>query len=111
MNKLSSNIKKIALSLLVVGLAVGFSAFKSVESRALEQWHFKAGEPLSNADVPGSYELVTSPPQSCNNLPGKPCIVRFNNSDPSTPDLAAYLATFSGVDADIAAAAFAKRNN
>jgi hypothetical protein len=29
MNKLHSNFKKIALSLLVVGLAVGFSAFKS----------------------------------------------------------------------------------
>lgn len=111
MNKLSSNIKKIALSLLVVGLAVGFSAFKSVESRALEQWHFKAGEPLSNADVPGSYETVTSPPQSCNNIPGKPCIIQFNNSNPSTPDLAAYLATFSGVDADIAAAALVKRSN
>lgn len=111
MNKISSNIKKIALSLLVAGLAVGFSAFKSVESRTLEQWHFKAGEPLSNADIPGSYELVTSPPQTCNSIPGKPCIVEFNNANPSTPDLAAYLATFSGDDAAIAAAAVTKRNN
>lgn len=111
MNKISSNIKKIALSLLVVGLAVGFSAFKNTQKLALEQWHFKTGEPIGNARVPGSYELLSQIPEpTCNNFEVLPCVIQFNNSVPATSDLAEYLSGFAN-DADVVADTTSTRSN
>ena len=60
MNKISSNIKKIALSLLVVGLAVGFSAFnytKKSES-TVHRFYNKSGS--STPLVKTNYIFQTS---------------------------------------------------
>lgn len=109
LNKIKmKNYQKIAVALMVGASAIGFSAFTTNLNRATESWHFKNGRPLSDARVPGAYELSTG--VGCNDIPGKPCIIQFNNANPSTPNLASYLATFS-TDAAVANAAVNKRNN
>ncbi|WP_316778734.1 hypothetical protein [Pedobacter antarcticus] len=54
MNKLSSNIKKIALSLLVVGLAIGFSAFNDAKKSetTIHRFYNKSGSstPMNKAN-------------------------------------------------------------
>lgn len=106
------NFQKLALALFVGVMALGFSAFTSSNNLAVQQWHFKDGQPLSNANIASSYELVTSPPQDCDSEPGLPCIVQFTTST-STPNLSAYLASFTGANPQlqIANAAFVKRSN
>lgn len=71
MNTINSNIKKIALSLLVVGLAVGTQAFKNAEkvnkSKFANEWfELKEGVAITheNAIEPENYELVGSEPCS-----------------------------------------------
>lgn len=106
-----ANIKKLALGVLVALFAFGFSAFKSVENRSVERWHFRLSEPLANASEVSAYDEILEDEPTCNDNPGFPCIIEFNNSNAATPDLAAYLAQFSGNDAAIAASATTKRSN
>lgn len=104
------NLKKIAFGLLVAVLAVGFSAFTSAKKVNYEYWHFKTGSMLNDADQVSAYEAVTDPPQGCDEEENLPCILRVDTDNPSTPDLASYLASFPS-DAAIANAAFIKRSN
>lgn len=106
-----NNIKKFALGLMVAAFAFSFSAFTANQKLTIEQWHFKSGEPLANADNPSSYEMLSSiPTPSCPGDEVLPCVVEFDNQNPGTPDLASYLATFPN-DAAIAADAVSKREN
>jgi hypothetical protein len=106
-----NNIKKFALGLMVAAFAFSFSAFTANQKLTIEQWHFKSGQMLSNADNPASYEQLSSiPTPSCDGEEVLPCVVEFDNQNPSTPDLASYLATFPN-DAAIAADAVSKREN
>lgn len=102
------NFQKLGLGLMVGVMAIGFSAFTNANNFATEQWHFKDGRPLTDARTASAYEIASSP--TCNSNPGKPCIVQFNNSNPSTPNLAAYLSTFTS-NAAVASAAVAQRDN
>lgn len=102
--------KKVLLGVFALVLAFGASAFTSASNRATERWHFISGNPLTEARNAEAYELVSTPQQSCNTNPGKPCIIQFDNSNSSTPDLEAYLSTFSS-DADVALAAQVTRSN
>ena len=68
-----NNIKKIALSLLVVGLAIGFSAFKNAEHKnnaniLVPVWYTYIGEAPadgSTALVESNYELYTGEGEPC----------------------------------------------
>ena len=102
--------KKALLGAFALVLAFGASAFTTDLNRTTERWHFIDGSPLTDALSPAAYEPVGTPPQTCNNQSGKPCIIQFDNSNPSTPDLDAYLATFSTPTA-VANAAYVKRSN
>jgi len=65
MKKLSLNIKKIALSLLVVGLAVGFSAFEAESNklRAGDYVFYNRTQTINNPDLT-KYVFRSAP--SCN---------------------------------------------
>lgn len=87
--KTISNIKKTALSLLVVGLALGFSAFKSVETSVNEDARFATANYGYNATT-GLYQLISGPVDVVNNCApstGK-CAVIYSyptTTPPTTP--------------------------
>ncbi|RYZ26481.1 MAG: hypothetical protein EOP49_43375 [Sphingobacteriales bacterium] len=102
--------KKTALGLMVAIIAFAFSAFTSTEKVNYQYWHFKTGQMLGDADQTSAYEPVTDPPQGCDNDEVLPCILRVDIDNPSTPNLASYLAGFPN-DAAIASSAYIKRGN
>jgi hypothetical protein len=80
MKKLSLNIKKIALSLLVVGLAVGFSAFTNTEnsSRFLKTYYHLGSNYVVAASVPVGYSCKTDT---------QPCRITFTTANQPDDDL------------------------
>lgn len=73
MLKISKNIKKIALSLLVIGLAIGTQAFKSAEKQNLsnrfDKVYYHLGDSYVVApSVPSGYTCQTDT---------QPCSIRF----------------------------------
>lgn len=77
MKNLSLNIKKIALSLLVVGLAVGTQAFKNAEdSSRFSTTYYQTSE--------GNYVLtVPAAPngRSCQSTSSNPCMIIFESNE------------------------------
>ncbi|WGQ10751.1 hypothetical protein QG516_03665 [Pedobacter gandavensis] len=83
MNTISSNIKKIALSLLVVGLAVGFSAFKPETNklRAGDYMFYNRTQNIHNSDLT-KYVFRSTP--SCN-VSGVVCTEIWNIGSQTPP--------------------------
>ncbi|WGQ09719.1 hypothetical protein QG516_24705 [Pedobacter gandavensis] len=86
MNKLSSNIKKIALSLLVVGLAIGTQAFKTAESNVAE------GDLYGSRLGINPYEKLSDPydPSECVGNPTKHCFYSVTTAGAGTVTAPSY---------------------
>ena len=101
----------VLIGLALVGGAAGAAVYANATVKATQQWHLKDGEPLANAKNASSYELVSSmdTPPDCDQIETVPCIVEFDSSNPSTPNLQAYLNTFTN-PSDVTVAAIEKRS-
>ncbi|WGQ09901.1 hypothetical protein QG516_25645 [Pedobacter gandavensis] len=86
MNKISSNIKKIALSLLVVGLAVGFSAFQSTVTTPSAK--FAISYYGWNEDLQQYQKLPGAPPNlnPCEEVGVQKCAV-YLDSEAASPEI------------------------
>lgn len=77
MLRISKNIKKIALSLLVVGLAISTQAFKNSEK---ETSNFAITYYALNEDGSFYRKIGTSDPSTlCTSGPELPCVLRYND--------------------------------
>jgi len=80
-----NNFKKVALSLLVAGLAVGFSAFRTAEKKAnaLANTYYILTSNSNYAKVSGSERPSLNP---CQDTADHPCVISFA-SDPGQANL------------------------
>lgn len=96
---------------MVAAFAFGFSAFKNNQKLTVEQWHFENGKILSDANDPTAYEPLSAIPEpGCEGEKVLPCVIQFDNTNPATPNLAAYLATFPDEQAIVDAAMRTREN-
>ncbi|TCC95030.1 hypothetical protein [Pedobacter hiemivivus] len=88
------NFQKLAVSLAVAGLAIGFSAFTSVR---VEQWTFK-GSTTGQIRTAALYEQGLAAPSGCGSGANLPCVVNFPDGIDNEADLQTYLTAHTNTD-------------
>lgn len=94
MNKLSSNLKKIALSLLVVGLAIGFSAFNSIKDSQSTVHRFYNKSGISTPLNKGNYEYYSNE-EFCR-VSSEICSEEWDTGSTTPPVMGQQLSTIPG---------------